>query len=106
MNLKITINKYRAEDLKLNPKGVWVFGYDEITASKELRVPPLSPRKVFIPKCQLADYTDNQGFRYIYIPNDQIPVDNMIFTFTQPLDVRTISKYKWKEIKDQFIYKG
>lgn len=95
---KIRINKYRKEDLKLTEKGVWIFGSDEYS-QKNLRLPKLPYRKKFIYPEQICDYGD-----YLYIPDDQIPRDDMIFTWTKPVDSKVIGKDIWKRWKDKNPY--
>lgn len=99
MNYEIRINKYRKEDLILTNKGIYIIGED-ISAAK-LRVPKLNSIKKFIIPNQIAE-DDN----YIYIPNDQIPNNDMIYKFTEPLSTWIWKKYQWKNFKTKYQYKG
>ena len=96
-NYKIKINKYRVDDLKLTPKGIYMIGKD--TSAASLRLPALQYKKHFIIPAQIAYTTD-----YVYIPEDKVPEDDMIYSWPKPVDSKIMEKYKWLAIKNKYKY--
>lgn len=96
-NYQIKINKYKVEDLKLTPKGIYMIGRD--TSCTSLRVEPLPYKKHFIIPAQIA-YTDD----YVYIPEDKTPEDDLIYSWPKPIESKIMEKYKWLAIKNKYKY--
>ena len=97
-SFNIDIAKFNKKDLKITPKGILILGKDK--QAGKLRLQPLYTKK-FIEAVQIAEYYD-----YVYVPKDKLPEDDYIYTFTKPLIIRTLPKYKWLEIKQSHPYKG
>lgn len=96
---KIKINKYNKKDLILTAKGIWFIGSDN--KHSDLRLPKREYKKVFIIPNQVSEYGE-----YLYIPNDQVPKDDNIYTYPKPVESKIIEKFKWLGMKNKYPYKN
>lgn len=96
---KIKINKYFRDDLILQNWGVYIIGSDY--SASELRVPKLNNIRKSISSKLIAEC----GL-YIYIPEDLIPKDDMIYEFPKPTSSEIMNKWFWKKFKTKYTYKG
>lgn len=93
----IRIYVFNKNDLILRPDQVLFVGRYE---NDNTRLPPLEHKKFWVDKSQIA-----QAGNHIAIPEDQLKFESG-WSWPRQLKIVTMQKYRWKELKDTYPYKG